>query len=628
MPVNFPTPYPDELFYSLCARYGERTSYSNHKMLLEELFGRSTAIAVFDLPNSLEVLARNLPSDHPLSGRHFINDHSLYPFFRPFLPLDRIKLLEERMRHQGAVHTTIGVMASSIRSPTHLKYCPTCVKQDRERYGETYWHRLPQLPGIEVCPAHLTQYELSSIKRINRQTRHSFVSAESVIEVHESKTIGGNSKDLFLWLAEQAKVLLSDALPILGIVELQRRYRWQLAEHGLATYSGRVKAKNLVEAFLNTHDQSTLERIQCPVSASSEHNWLLRLVRSPKGTQHPLRHLLFLKHLGLTVRTFFKADTPLPFGRGPWPCLNRASSHYHKPVVPYCEVSYTKDYGKPVGTFACECGFTYARTGPDRERGDQFYIDRMIAFGDVWLERLEELWFDPGVSLRELSRRLGVDPRTAQRQARNLALSSRAVVIKEPPAPLPKTEWSNRSEEMNDREQWVHLAEMYPQASRAELRNLRPDIYAKLYRKDKDWLKSHPLRPRSPIVRQTKIDWCNVDEQLAGEVEIVARNLRSAEGRPVKVTITSIGRELGRLALLQKHISKLPKTSASLKEYVDTREAFAVRRIEWVATEFNIAGEVPKLWQLVREAGIRPDLLHCEEVKFALEKALESASLS
>ena len=35
-----------------------------------------------------------------------------------------------------------------------LRYCPECAKEDREKYGETYWHRCAQIHDIGVCPRH------------------------------------------------------------------------------------------------------------------------------------------------------------------------------------------------------------------------------------------------------------------------------------------------------------------------------------------------------------------------------------------------------------------------------------------------------------------------------------------
>ena len=35
-----------------------------------------------------------------------------------------------------------------------LRYCPICARKDREKYGETYWHRRHQIRGLNVCSQH------------------------------------------------------------------------------------------------------------------------------------------------------------------------------------------------------------------------------------------------------------------------------------------------------------------------------------------------------------------------------------------------------------------------------------------------------------------------------------------
>jgi hypothetical protein len=90
------------------------------------------------------------------------------------------------------------------------------------------------------------------------------------------------------------------------------------------------------------------------------------LVRKPRTTAHPIKHILLIRFIGLTPEQFFEEDMVYhPFGEGPWLCLNAAENHYKQPVIDDCKV--TRDYktGVPVGTFTCSCGFFYSRRGPD-----------------------------------------------------------------------------------------------------------------------------------------------------------------------------------------------------------------------------------------------------------------------
>src|SRR5690625_7859385 len=97
-----------------------------------------------------------------------------------------------------------------------------------------------------------------------------------------------------------------------------------------------------------------------------------------RNSVHPYRHLLLLYFFDQDIDSFLeiKEDNG-PFGRGPWPCLNKAAKHYKDLVISGVEIK-TRDKVL-IGKFSCSCGFEYTRIGPDkgeigrascRERGD------------------------------------------------------------------------------------------------------------------------------------------------------------------------------------------------------------------------------------------------------------------
>src|SRR5699024_12256617 len=99
-----------------------------------------------------------------------------------------------------------------------------------------------------------------------------------------------------------------------------------------------------------------------------EHNWLKVLTRNEKRHVHPLRHLFFLYFLGKDVEELFRVREDLgPFGKGPWPCLNKAADHYKQLVI--SNVKITRDFKTtaPIGTrseerrVGKECGTRWGR---------------------------------------------------------------------------------------------------------------------------------------------------------------------------------------------------------------------------------------------------------------------------
>ena len=82
---HFPTPYPDELLYSILARYNVRSGNTSAKTTLKELFGINTITAVVDMPSDIDALICRLPKEKKLVAEALImKKHTvslLYSFF-------------------------------------------------------------------------------------------------------------------------------------------------------------------------------------------------------------------------------------------------------------------------------------------------------------------------------------------------------------------------------------------------------------------------------------------------------------------------------------------------------------------------------------------------------------------
>jgi hypothetical protein len=114
------------------------------------------------------------------------------------------------------------------------------------------------------------------------------------------------------------------------------------------------------------------------------------------------------------------------------------------------------------------------------------------------------------------------------------------------------------------------------------------------------------------------VDWESRDTELAESIKLVAANLYSKVGKPTQITTAAIAR-----ALIQKHLDKLPLTAKILADLVETRETFAVRRIQWVVECYRQEGICPQRWQLVRRAGLRPEVELLPSVQNAINEALD-----
>ncbi len=255
-------------------------------------------------------------------------------------------------------------------------------------------------------------------------------------------------------------------------------------------------------------------------------------------------------------------------------------------------------------------------------------MSKVKAFGYVWETKLSRLWEDESVSLRQMALQLKVDPLTIKRHASQLGLPfprpvARACYL-DPARMLHPAKVQTIEEDTLEehRKKWMSAVEEYQNMGVKFLRGQFPNVYTWLYRHDFAWLKTHlppsKQRSRSKLYR---IDWQKRDQDLVELVEISARRLKEQAQRPVRITISAIGKDIGQLALLQQHLSKLPLTAQLLEDRVETLEAFAIRRIQWIAKKYDEEHRNPKRWELIKQAGVER-IATLSQVEEALDAAL------
>ena len=296
----FPTLYPGELLYSAISRYQIRSGNLSPKSNIEELFNSRTITAIADLPCGLDNLVQNLPPYSSVTANSLIQNHTLYPFYAPFLPPKRAKRVKESMKSTkgGNIHTTAGVMASSILTPQYFRFCPDCLKEDLEKHGETYWHRLHQIQGVIFCPVHKVALQNSQIP-IQGFNKHQYEAAtEFNCQIADLKCDRSPKvKEQLVNLAEDISLLIEGAYPSRTLEWFTKRYQTLLIERGYANVSGRVKHEKLIDNFLYFYDTEFLEILDSSVAYEDRSNWLSQIVRKHRKVFHPIRHLLMIRFL-------------------------------------------------------------------------------------------------------------------------------------------------------------------------------------------------------------------------------------------------------------------------------------------------------------------------------------------
>lgn len=141
----FPEPYPDELLYSILARYYVRSGHTMIKHCFEELYPTKTRPDIEYLNPMTPDLLSHLGNIDQL-----VLQHTMFPALR-FIPAEKRKAVFQELTQQDMGYQDHVFKPKERR---YLRFCPLCVAEDRAIYGETYWHRFPQIRGMHVCPKH------------------------------------------------------------------------------------------------------------------------------------------------------------------------------------------------------------------------------------------------------------------------------------------------------------------------------------------------------------------------------------------------------------------------------------------------------------------------------------------
>lgn len=600
----FPTPYPDELFYSICARYHKRSANISIKATVKDLFGSASVCAVADFPTHFDYLCGLLPEGTLNTADRLIYGHTMLPLYRLFLPKVREKNLVAWMKGStrgNSIHVAIGAVSSCIPLPGFFRYCRECVVDDEAQFGEPYWHRCHQVMGVRVCHKHHAWLFESNIATSVQRNKQMFFVVPGHSQLERGRTLRDDDGHLEFYrsIAESVAWLLqSDNIRLPGLHSLQRWYLIQLHRLGLTTSSGRVVQRELIARFVDHFGTYLLEQMHCRIDRYSQNSWLSTLVRKPRKSAHPIRHILLIHFLGLKINDFFKMEhrQDLPFGRGPWPCLNPVASHYRQPVVRNCVITRNGETRGPVGNFYCTCGFAYARTGPDEEKDDHYRRGRIIAFGTEWERELIRLAVKERKGLRPTARALGVDTNTVKKHLSRLT----RVNYKEPDSKNSKVREARRAN-------WLLLRSEHVEKGRKELHDLSPADYKWLYRNDFEWLRKNlPMAKVKVLKTLQRVDWVKRDCLLASRIMFAVRRIMGLPGRPIRVTTRSVGRTINERSILEKKLTKLPITKIALDMLVESKEAFDVRRVRYAAAMLSEKCESLSVWRIEREARLRP----------------------
>jgi hypothetical protein len=259
------------------------------------------------------------------------------------------------------------------------------------------------------------------------------------------------------------------------------------------------------------------------------------------------------------------------------------------------------------------------------------------SYGHIWEEGFKRIWEDESLSMAKKAQCLRMDNRTLKRHAISLGLQfpppGRRNIITLP-SDTPNYDRKLDSERRNEYRRVILFAiEENSEITKKQLQ--------KRFSKEIRWLESNDLKwfrlLRFRENRKTTApkgvsngranDWNSIDLRISKQVKEIALQISSELGKPVRISISEIARRMDprdSKYLLNKR-GKLPITSETLVNIIDTTTTFALRRIDWAVNYYIERSELPSIWQFKRLVALEnlksPGILY-DAIEVAFEKLL------
>jgi hypothetical protein len=620
-----PDPHPDELIYSVWARFSDHVGYPSATAVFQDLFGEQVISPIVDLPCYLQQFCSNLSSEVDLDADAIIDHHTLWPYYQPFISVERGSLLRQQMiaGTASAIYFRLGTLPSCIARQANLRYCPRCLETDKALFGESYWHRLHQAPGVEICLDHKVFLEDSIFSTQAHLSQRKFISAQCVTnsasprDAHPSPFYGKLKA-----IAENVSYLLNHALPSADAHFIHEHYLSLLAKQHYLTPKGHTRVSQFISDFLNFYSSPLLDLLhfefdRIPIY-SLTNSWFMQVFKKKK-TCHPLLHILTLLFLQSSLQQCLHAplsNIPALLSQGPWPCLNPVCPLYKQLCIPSCQIRKISHLKEHRGTFTCTCGFTYSRK---ISQVTSYAIDQdycMVAYGSLWERALRELWQNRQRTLVQIAQTLGVSDRTISRKVIELGLPHR-----EDQPGRPKSKPPSEAEVASHREKWLKTIAAFPDRGRAEVSRKSEGAYAWLKVHDKTWLDANlpPCKAPPSITwprseknspprkghHMTQKEREERDRDLAERVKKRAQALINAPGPPQRVTLQKLREKILSFPTTVLRRRHCPLTDRALMDVIESTEHFASRRVYWLVQQCLAERKSLTRWELIQKAGVK-----------------------
>ncbi|AIY08777.1 hypothetical protein LK13_09355 [Paenibacillus polymyxa] len=590
--IYFPPTYPDEDFRSIVHRYYLRST-KTYALSKIELLGNSVPDRIL-YPQNLARMSLDLGVTEDFVD-HIIENHSFFPIIRPFLTKDKQADTQEGMRVNSSRNQLNSRSLHSFIS-TEGRYCPDCMIEDYNQYRVVYLHRLHQFSFLSQCLIHgcdlisrCNTCGESLIKKNGKEMLHDLCCPFCNQDVIENRVL--NKRQVDEALVNDINTLMNEKG--LDIESIHLKLMICIGARGFIHFRGDfIYKKKLMLEFIEFYGERYLLELGIFTKELLSVQNITRLFDKRYMGRFIIVYILMMRFLSGSVKSFLNSQESysikIPFGVGPWPCLNPICTHYNELVITNIR---RKAHEWVTGRFTCShCGLIYTRKAkPNEDENSGYSIE---TWGFLFIQKVIE-YFEMGMTLDQIGEKLYSNRTTVRKYLRpyrgqrrkhkyargieeekvlEIGFFEAAVVAEDKITTCKETILEAIKTLGND-------------ATRPQIRKYNMHRYDWLMKREREWMEQH-LPPRK--LMSTAINWETKDDEMYQDLKRAITKVYSENPRE-RISGLVIFKELSKAKhqLYYTNRSILPRSRELLESKIETEDAYALRTVSRVIEWFK-----------------------------------------
>ena len=306
MVTYFPLIYPDEILFSVLARYHTHTGNMYIFNTLIDLYGEHYPKRInIELPKGIKDLLSQIPADFAFDYNSIIQNNTLFNYYAPFISvrkqMDLFEFMERLNKNSNFFHTS----KRYLMPKGNLSYCPLCAEEDWEKYGESYFHRLHQVPCVFVCPKHKCYFNEFLAPISDKNKMQIYNCDYTIINKRPVYELNNTLLNELLRISNSVQYLLEKRNIIVSSDSLYQKYLVLLRQNGYFNSKGYLDKSILCENIKKYYSSHVLNKYNAFPEINDNTNWVNLITIKNNKRIDPIYHILLIQFLTQDFKDFF-----------------------------------------------------------------------------------------------------------------------------------------------------------------------------------------------------------------------------------------------------------------------------------------------------------------------------------